>query len=1582
MADKNLGELVFDLALRDKQFQSGIERAINSIRQLGTSVSQISTAMSSAFKGAATDASLLAKELSKANRQITKMVGPKPAAPAAAPTAKTSPFPMQPPKGQFKSWYETEAEGRKRKIIETSALYAQKLREDAANAKKAADAAVKAEEQKRKEAEKTRVAGEREAKKLAVAQIQEAQRAADAQKKANADAKDQMVSNAASVASSIEKLGAVAAAAFAVIGYWSASAGAQFQQDIQTAAVISGSEFETLAEKAQEFGRDFKFSANEAAVAMRNFAQAGLKAGDNIEATRASIMLASASNADLATTSSLVATTMKQFGIAASETGDIADIFSYALNNSKLDVESLTQAMKYAGTIGKGLGMSLEDTSAAIMMLADIGNVGSKSGTVFRLAMMRAAATTAEADRILRSYGLTQKDINPETKRFSEILDVVAQKQMSVAEATKIFGLQAGASMVTLARQQAILKVLGRSYEDLVRGMKEAAKTDLAQEKAAEMMKTVMGQFTMLRSSLETLAKMIFFAYAKPLEDLLKQTVTIVNEVLKVFQAAGNGIETSIGVALTEMTEYMKKNQTTLIAFGLDVLRVFGEIGRQLLSLGPQLFYVVQEVLNFVSGVLRAARALESLTGDAVTLGEVLFDIWAVTKITQFIMLLGRIPMVITTIRGALLALRGELTATTGGLYAMVSILGGLAVTYGLSELGAQASASKGAISDVEAATARFTSVEEEYAKRRSDAVKQALTASQTYYKTQLKNKKELTAVEQDEVKSMLDLTEATAAMEIEAGRLAISNGRLVTTARIAAEAQTKQGVDTKKLTDAMAQAKVYGDGVRKTYKLLGDAFVTASEAAKSATSEQERNQKFMAALPNDLKGYFVSYEQAKQVVKAVRSETEKATRTEDAFANQLAKSSIVVDEMSDGTELLSKNMGDLDGSTEAANQRLAEQAKLIAQLREEMDKSISDQQDALLAALATEDQARELSIAKQIDAEKARYEERIKQLKEAGLSEQQYADESALAYEHLQTAIGVIGVTTTAQIAKELDKRITDVSKSLETEAQLRRDAREKRRRDELGALEVERVAEIIALQNTIGLEKDGAAAVAAAKLEIDKKYRLLTAAIDLKYNKEQSDEDKSSAEKFFDIRSRGEEQFSQEIAAIEKRRSTEAQRIQQEAKDKIKSIDDQYAKSIDDLVKQNLMTTKEAESEKLLFAKDTAAERKAIEDDAAKRAREVMTPYEKLRKAFAGMFGEDAGKALDNLKKKFEEMGGVGKRIAQIIAKVFKGAFGAIKGGFDVVMGVVQQISGFSLNILGTIQDAIGFVQSEQKAAIEDASERAKAAGFDPAMAERRAAAATQPADLATKFVDNLVGGAVRITQLFVAVVGPVISELAAQLPSLFTAVAAAIPQIVTAFAQNIGPLVAAIVDGVPKVAIALIEAIPTIVKALIEAIFYDLLPAIPEIAWSLVTSIWTALWETLKAAGGAIGGWIGSLFDGGGEGGPAAYSGMDYVPSTMRATLHQGEAVIPADRNARRLRGATAPAPAGADQNYGGRGGMGGFGPLEVAVIAEGRLLEAVQMRAEDMGRATGMGKRIRKAAGVKVGFSRGDYNPWSR
>jgi hypothetical protein len=109
--------------------------------------------------------------------------------------------------------------------------------------------------------------------------------------------------------------------------------------------------------------------------------------------------------------------------------------------------------------------------------------------------------------------------------------------------------------------------------------------------------------------------------------------------------------------------------------------------------------------------------------------------------------------------------------------------------------------------------------------------------------------------------------------------------------------------------------------------------------------------------------------------------------------------------------------------------------------------------------------------------------------------------------------------------------------------------------------------------------------------------------------------------------------------------------------------------------------------------------------------------------------------------------------------------------------------------------------------------------------------------------------------------------------------------------------------------------------------------------------------------------------------------SFSGMEYVPATMRMTVHKGEAIVPADRNAERLQGESlGPAPAGAAQNFGPQG-MGGSAPIEIAVVAEGRLLDAVQIKAARRGHATGMTKAIRRAAGVKVGFTRGRFSAWT-
>lgn len=50
--------------------------------------------------------------------------------------------------------------------------------------------------------------------------------------------------------------------------------------------------------------------------------------------------------------------------------------------------------------------------------------------------------------------------------------------------------------------------------------------------------------------------------------------------------------------------------------------------------------------------------------------------------------------------------------------------------------------------------------------------------------------------------------------------------------------------------------------------------------------------------------------------------------------------------------------------------------------------------------------------------------------------------------------------------------------------------------------------------------------------------------------------------------------------------------------------------------------------------------------------------------------------------------------------------------------------------------------------------------------------------------------------------------------------------------------------------------------------------------------------------------------------------------------------------------------------------------------IAIVAEGRLLDSVQVMAMDRGHAPKMSKKLRKASGVKVGFDRGNYQKYAK
>lgn len=196
---------------------------------------------------------------------------------------------------------------------------------------------------------------------------------------------------------------------------------------------LSQAQMDALRDTAREMGATTKFSASEAADAMGYMALAGWDDAQVIAGIPGVLNLAAAANMDLAKASDIVTDTMTPFGMAAERAGEAADVFAYAQANSNTTVEALGEAMKYAAPTADAFGMTLQDTAAAMGVLANAGIKGSQGGTTLS-AMLRDMKNNAKngaiaigktkvaltnADGSYRSYAAIIRDIDKATSSMT-----------------------------------------------------------------------------------------------------------------------------------------------------------------------------------------------------------------------------------------------------------------------------------------------------------------------------------------------------------------------------------------------------------------------------------------------------------------------------------------------------------------------------------------------------------------------------------------------------------------------------------------------------------------------------------------------------------------------------------------------------------------------------------------------------------------------------------------------------------------------------------------------------------------------------------------------------------------------------------------------------------------------------------------------------------------------------------------------------------------------------------------------------------------------------------------------------------
>ena len=332
------------------------------------------------------------------------------------------------------------------------------------------------------------------------------------------------------------------------IGTAAFAVGNQFESAMSKVQAISGAtgdELEALTEQAMDLGATTSFSASEAAAGMENLASAGFTVSEIMEAMPGLLDLAASSGAELGTAAEIAASAVRGFGLEASETAHVADVFAEAAARTNAQTEDMGEAMKYIAPVANAMGISLEETAAAIGILSDAGIKGSQAGTSLRGALSRLAKPTKDATVVMQKYGMSFYDAQGNMLSMSGIIGQLEQGMAGLTQQQRnqalitLFGQEALSGILTLMdRGSDNLEVLTTEFENV---------SGSAKEMADIMMDNTAGAIEELGGALETAAINIQQILAPAVTSVVQRITDLIN----VFNQMDDGTQTMIVTILS-----------------------------------------------------------------------------------------------------------------------------------------------------------------------------------------------------------------------------------------------------------------------------------------------------------------------------------------------------------------------------------------------------------------------------------------------------------------------------------------------------------------------------------------------------------------------------------------------------------------------------------------------------------------------------------------------------------------------------------------------------------------------------------------------------------------------------------------------------------------------------------------------------------------------------------------------------------------------------------------------------------------------------------------------------------------------
>ena len=351
-------------------------------------------------------------------------------------------------------------------------------------------------------------------------------------------------------------------------------------------------------------------------MGMENLAAAGFTVTEIMDAMPGMLDLAAASGEDLASSADIAASALRGFGLEASEAGHVADVLAANANMTNSSVADTGEALKYIAPLARAAGVSLEETAAAIGIMANAGIQGSQAGTTLRGALSRLSRPTDEMVGVMDKLGLSFYDSEG---RMLSLTDQVRMLETALEGATDE---ERNNYLVTLYGQEALSGMLALinegpdSLEELTRSFEEC--DGAAASAAATMQDNLQGAVEQMKGSVETLGILIYDEMAEPLKGLAQEATEAVNGLTDAFKNGGFSglIQAGASLAanvLTGIAQEAPAMITAAVSFINEFVDALNENTDQVLSAGGQI------LLALMQGMMELAPTLAEFGWNIVS---------------------------------------------------------------------------------------------------------------------------------------------------------------------------------------------------------------------------------------------------------------------------------------------------------------------------------------------------------------------------------------------------------------------------------------------------------------------------------------------------------------------------------------------------------------------------------------------------------------------------------------------------------------------------------------------------------------------------------------------------------------------------------------------------------------------------------------------------------------------------------------------------------------------------------------------------------------------------------------------------